>query len=150
MHWTDIAGRHRSLDGGTLTPAPYAMMLSSPVMASRVRVRGRSCAAAAPRAKVAAGGGASSRASADEILDGIGSTETLRIFLSNLPAVARARGGSDAIDVFAMNPGFADLDIDGRVLRLEYGWIDASRIDAPLVVFLHEGLGSLAMWRDFP
>ncbi len=49
-----------------------------------------------------------------------------------------------------MHPGFADLDINGRVQRLEYGWIDASRRDAPLIVFLHEGLGSLAMWRDFP
>ena len=45
---------------------------------------------------------------------------------------------------------FADLEIDGRAQRLEYAWIDAAREDTPLVVFLHEGLGSLAMWRDFP
>jgi pimeloyl-ACP methyl ester carboxylesterase len=35
-------------------------------------------------------------------------------------------------------------------LRLEYAWIDAPNPAAPLIVFLHEGLGSLAMWRDFP
>lgn len=36
---------------------------------------------------------------------------------------------------------------------LEYAWIDG-RADpsqaAPLMVFLHEGLGSLALWKDFP
>ncbi len=45
---------------------------------------------------------------------------------------------------------FADLAIDGRAQRLEYAWIGADRSDAPLIVFLHEGLGSVAMWRDFP
>ena len=45
---------------------------------------------------------------------------------------------------------FAELAIDGRVQRLEYAWIDPARVDAPLLVFLHEGLGSLAMWKDFP
>jgi pimeloyl-ACP methyl ester carboxylesterase len=49
-----------------------------------------------------------------------------------------------------MNSLFAEIDINGRVQRLEYGWIDATHADAPLAVFLHEGLGSLAMWRDFP
>ncbi len=49
-----------------------------------------------------------------------------------------------------MEPSFADLDIDGRSQRLEYVWIGAERNDAPIIVFLHEGLGSLAMWRDYP
>ena len=37
-----------------------------------------------------------------------------------------------------------------RPLDLEYAWVGdpASRI--PVVVFLHEGLGSVAMWKDFP
>jgi len=35
-------------------------------------------------------------------------------------------------------------------LTIEYRWIDAARADAPLAVFLHEGLGSVAMWRDWP
>ncbi|HTH61083.1 MAG TPA: alpha/beta fold hydrolase [Paraburkholderia sp.] len=35
-------------------------------------------------------------------------------------------------------------------LTIEYRWIEAGRPDAPLAVFLHEGLGSIAMWRDWP
>lgn len=36
--------------------------------------------------------------------------------------------------------------------RLEYEWIDPPHVrsGAPVLVFLHEGLGSLAMWKDFP
>lgn len=34
--------------------------------------------------------------------------------------------------------------------RLEYAWIGPGPAQAPTVVFLHEGLGSVAMWRDFP
>lgn len=46
---------------------------------------------------------------------------------------------------------FADLDWAGRPIRIEYAWIaPPDRRDRPLVVFLHEGLGSLAMWKDFP
>jgi len=35
-------------------------------------------------------------------------------------------------------------------LSIEYRWIDAARADAPLAVFLHEGLGSVSTWRDWP
>ncbi|HEX8454077.1 MAG TPA: alpha/beta fold hydrolase, partial [Longimicrobium sp.] len=34
--------------------------------------------------------------------------------------------------------------------RLEYAWIGPPPDAAPTLVFLHEGLGSLAAWRDFP
>ncbi len=34
--------------------------------------------------------------------------------------------------------------------RLETLQIHAERADRPWLVFLHEGLGSIAMWRDFP
>jgi len=34
--------------------------------------------------------------------------------------------------------------------KLEYKWIGPSPDHAPTIVFLHEGLGSVAMWRDFP
>ena len=36
--------------------------------------------------------------------------------------------------------------------RLECAWIDGARADAalPTLVFLHEGLGSIRQWRDFP
>ncbi|WP_157266267.1 alpha/beta fold hydrolase [Azohydromonas aeria] len=47
--------------------------------------------------------------------------------------------------------GFAHIHAAGRDLRIELGWVnDAAPADAPLIVFLHEGLGSLAMWKDFP
>lgn len=45
---------------------------------------------------------------------------------------------------------FADIDWAGRPVRIEYAWISPEREARPLVVFLHEGLGSLAMWKDFP
>lgn len=49
---------------------------------------------------------------------------------------------------------FQDLTLDGQPVRIEAGWLgDASAVrDAgqPLIVFLHEGLGSLSQWRDFP
>ncbi|MGF6757718.1 pimeloyl-ACP methyl ester carboxylesterase [Paraburkholderia sp. GAS42] len=35
-------------------------------------------------------------------------------------------------------------------LRLEYQWLNPQRTEAPLAVFLHEGLGSIAMWKDWP
>lgn len=35
-------------------------------------------------------------------------------------------------------------------MRIDYQWISPERRKAPLLVFLHEGLGSIAMWRDFP
>jgi len=55
---------------------------------------------------------------------------------------------------------FVELEHDGRAVRLEYAWL-APRDDAnpaprqagmnrSLVVFLHEGLGSLSMWKDYP
>ena len=45
---------------------------------------------------------------------------------------------------------FADIDWAGRRVRIEHQWIGTSNRAAPLIVFLHEGLGSLAMWKDFP
>ncbi len=42
------------------------------------------------------------------------------------------------------------LSVGGRAVELEYAWINAERQDTPLLVFLHEGLGSLAMWKDYP
>jgi pimeloyl-ACP methyl ester carboxylesterase len=38
--------------------------------------------------------------------------------------------------------------IDGR--RLETLWIAPTRAEAPTIVMLHEGLGSVALWKDFP
>ncbi|WP_010466544.1 alpha/beta fold hydrolase [Acidovorax radicis] len=50
------------------------------------------------------------------------------------------RGGSE----------FAAIDWRGRSLQVEYQWIAPERRASPLMVFLHEGLGSVAMWKDFP
>jgi pimeloyl-ACP methyl ester carboxylesterase len=45
---------------------------------------------------------------------------------------------------------FAEIPFRGRDISIEYGWIAPARASAPLVVSLHEGLGSLAMWKDYP
>lgn len=50
----------------------------------------------------------------------------------------------------APGPARADIDWDGRRVRLEYQWVGDASPAAPVMVFLHEGLGSVSMWRDFP
>lgn len=45
---------------------------------------------------------------------------------------------------------FASIDWQGRPVRIEYQRISPELTHRPLLVFLHEGLGSVAMWRDFP
>ncbi len=40
------------------------------------------------------------------------------------------------------------MTIDG--CRLEYQWHGPPASDAPTIVFLHEGLGAITRWRDFP
>jgi pimeloyl-ACP methyl ester carboxylesterase len=42
----------------------------------------------------------------------------------------------------------ASIVIQGRTL--EYDFVRAPSAEAPVIVFLHEGLGSLSMWKDFP
>jgi pimeloyl-ACP methyl ester carboxylesterase len=49
-----------------------------------------------------------------------------------------------------MTPAFVDVPLPDRTLCLEHAFIAPHRTAAPLVVFLHEGLGSLAMWKDYP
>ena len=49
-----------------------------------------------------------------------------------------------------MTVEFVDIDWAGRRVRIEYRWIASAQRELPLVVFLHEGLGSVAMWKDFP
>jgi len=45
----------------------------------------------------------------------------------------------------------ARLPWGGREIHLEYEWVGVARSAAtPVVVFLHEGLGSISMWRGFP
>jgi len=47
---------------------------------------------------------------------------------------------------FAILPATHDRD----ALRLEYRWLNRNLADAPVALFLHEGLGSVAMWKDWP
>jgi pimeloyl-ACP methyl ester carboxylesterase len=43
----------------------------------------------------------------------------------------------------------AEIHFRGKTLQLEYAWVSPEN-RGPLIVFLHEGLGSLPMWRAFP
>ncbi len=45
---------------------------------------------------------------------------------------------------------FVNVHWAGRAVRIEHRWIARERTDLPLIVFLHEGLGSLSAWRGFP
>lgn len=45
---------------------------------------------------------------------------------------------------------FAPLSWRGRSLQIEYRWVGNADSRVAPVVFLHEGLGSLSMWKDFP
>ncbi|TAM57721.1 alpha/beta hydrolase [bacterium] len=47
-----------------------------------------------------------------------------------------------------MDAGTQRLTVDGR--ELELLWIPGAREDAPALVFLHEGLGSVQLWKDLP
>jgi len=43
-----------------------------------------------------------------------------------------------------------EIEWRGQSLRIEHEWVGDAASTLPTVVFLHEGLGSLAMWKDFP
>jgi pimeloyl-ACP methyl ester carboxylesterase len=45
---------------------------------------------------------------------------------------------------------FANIVWSGRDVQIEYQWVGADDETCPLIIFLHEGLGSVAMWKDFP
>jgi len=47
-----------------------------------------------------------------------------------------------------MTVELVDVPWRDRIVTIEHRWIGPRA--APLVVFLHEGLGSQAMWKDFP
>ena len=49
-----------------------------------------------------------------------------------------------------MTGGLLAVPYRGGTVDIEYGWLNPERDTAPLVVFLHEGLGSVSTWRDFP
>lgn len=45
---------------------------------------------------------------------------------------------------------FVTITWRDRPVRLEYQWVGVPDAQAPVMVFLHEGLGSVSMWRNFP
>ncbi|MGL6112530.1 MAG: alpha/beta fold hydrolase [Rubrivivax sp.] len=49
-----------------------------------------------------------------------------------------------------MSIEFVEIGWHERRVRIEHQWIAREHRSAPLMVFLHEGLGSLAMWKGFP
>lgn len=40
--------------------------------------------------------------------------------------------------------------VNDRRIDIEYRWVGDSAATGPVMVFLHEGLGSVALWKDFP
>ena len=42
------------------------------------------------------------------------------------------------------------IEWDGQPHDIEYATVGVDDARAPWMVFLHEGLGSVALWRDFP
>jgi pimeloyl-ACP methyl ester carboxylesterase len=45
---------------------------------------------------------------------------------------------------------FTNIRWADKSVRIEYQWVGTSVDERPVIVFLHEGLGSVAMWKDFP
>src|SRR5690606_20359739 len=74
-----------------------------------------------------------------------------------VPALGRVRAGP-AEDRHGQDPALqAAFVTAGRRFtltaagkRLEAQWLGPPPDEAPTLVFLHEGLGSLGLWRDFP
>ena len=55
----------------------------------------------------------------------------------------------------SLTSAFVEIDWNGRPVHIEHRWIAPSAAGTsaaitPLIVFLHEGLGSVSMWREFP
>ena len=66
--------------------------------------------------------------------------------MSAMTAPAR----TDTMDSSVRGIEHAEIEWRGSPLRLEYQWVGAAHSEHPVIVFLHEGLGSLALWKDFP
>jgi len=45
---------------------------------------------------------------------------------------------------------FIELHWQDRKVNIEHQWLNPHWVDEPLFIFLHEGLGSVSMWRDYP
>jgi len=45
---------------------------------------------------------------------------------------------------------FVEIELGEKVIELEYQWVGVAESAYPVLVFLHEGLGSVALWKKFP
>jgi pimeloyl-ACP methyl ester carboxylesterase len=50
----------------------------------------------------------------------------------------------------AARPRILELSWRDKLLQLELDWVGVADSAYPPVVFLHEGLGSVSLWKDFP
>jgi len=73
-----------------------------------------------------------------------------RRFTAHAGTVSSAAAGPLAGAGGATRTEWVELDWDGRRVRIEHQWLRRAATAAPLLVFLHEGLGSVSLWRDFP
>ena len=78
-------------------------------------------------------------------------------FIPSLPADPMSRSEASAAPAHAGAPArpatatsLVRVHAMGRDLDIEYQWVGSAEPDATVMVFLHEGLGSVSMWRDFP
>lgn len=60
------------------------------------------------------------------------------------------RSTSGALSLRTMDNRHIPIAWAGRMVKLEAAWAGPPLDSAAPVVFLHEGLGSVALWRDFP
>ena len=70
------------------------------------------------------------------------------------PNPSQADDGHESADAVlplaADAPTHVEVRWRSRPVRIEYRWIGARDAASPLVVFLHEGLGSASLWKSFP
>ncbi len=52
--------------------------------------------------------------------------------------------------VVSADSALVSVPVGAKALQVEYQWVGEAREKGPVIVFLHEGLGSLSMWRTFP
>ncbi len=64
--------------------------------------------------------------------------------------VAPATAATANANATANSTEWVALDWRGQCVHIEHQWLRRDDTSAPLLVFLHEGLGSVSMWRDFP
>ncbi|MGI4816269.1 MAG: alpha/beta fold hydrolase [Janthinobacterium lividum] len=71
-------------------------------------------------------------------------------YVSTLSAASRPTAGFIELPARIDSSVDATVGADDSVLRIEYCFVGVGNHDGPLLLFLHEGLGSVAMWKDWP